>query len=73
MRENVYTPGAGNLPPVLAGRDQLLDELSVSLNAVASSGRPHAQDVIVVGPRGVGKTVTLTTYGQSAAEAGSRS
>lgn len=55
MRDNPYTPGAGNLPPVLAGRDQLLHELSIGLSNVASSGRPHAQDVIVVGPRGVGK------------------
>lgn len=70
MRDNPYTPGAGNLPPVLAGRDQLLRELSIGLGNVASSGRPHAQDVIVVGPRGVGKTVTLTTYGQIAAAAG---
>lgn len=70
MRNNPYTPGAGNLPPVLAGRDRLLRELSIGLSNVASSGRPHAQDVIVVGPRGVGKTVTLTTYGQIAAAAG---
>ena len=70
MRDNVYTPGAGNLPPVLAGRDQLLHELAGSLNAVAGTGRPHARDVIIVGPRGVGKTVTLTTYGRLAAQAG---
>ena len=33
-------------------------------------GRARAQDVILVGPRGVGKTVTLTTYGAMAAVAG---
>ncbi len=70
MHSNPYTPSAGHLPPVLAGRDQLLRGLSIGLGNVASSGRPHAQDVIMVGPCGVGKTVTLTTYGQIAATAG---
>lgn len=67
MERSVYTPGAGTLPPVLAGRDVLLHRMALVLNDVAAIGRPRAQDLILVGPRGVGKTVTLTTYGQVAA------
>lgn len=70
MQHSVYTPGAGNLPKVLAGRDALLQRLTVLLNDVASVGRLRAQDLILVGPRGVGKTVTLTRYGQIAASRG---
>lgn len=66
----MYTPGAGTLPPVLAGRDVLLHRLQVGLNDVAVTGRARAQDVILVGPRGVGKTVTLTTYGRGAVVSG---
>lgn len=70
MDRNIYTPGAGNLPPVLAGRDALLHRSSLVLNEVATVGRPRAQDVILVGPRGVGKTVTLTTYANLATARG---
>lgn len=70
MDGNVYTPGAGNLPPVLAGRDALLHRAALVLNDVATVGRPRAQDMILVGPRGVGKTVTLTTYANLAASRG---
>jgi hypothetical protein len=67
---SIYTPGAGTLPPVLAGRDGVLHSLSLGLHEVATVGRGRARDVILIGPRGVGKTVTLTTYGVMAAAAG---
>lgn len=70
MRHSMYTPGAGTLPPVLAGRDDVLHQLSLGLNEVVTVGRVRAQDVILIGPRGVGKTVTLSTYGALAAQAG---
>lgn len=70
MEGSVYTPGAGNLPPVLAGRDQLLQRMALVLNDIAALGRPRAQDLILVGSHGVGKTVTLTTYGSLAASHG---
>ncbi|WP_052688862.1 transposase [Williamsia herbipolensis] len=38
MESSVYTPGAGHLPPVLAGRDDLLHAMTVRLNDVASVG-----------------------------------
>ncbi len=54
---NPFAPGAGTPPPELAGREDVLDTLDVSLQRVAL-GRP-AQSSILVGLRGVGKTVLL--------------
>ena len=45
---------------MLAGRDELLRNWSLTLNDVISRGRVRADDLILVGPRGVGKTVTVT-------------
>jgi hypothetical protein len=59
---NIYTPGAGNSPPVLAGRSALLESWQANLIAVSSHGRPRAHDTILIGPRGVGKTVALTEF-----------
>ena len=70
MDRSVYTPGAGHLPPVLAGRDSILREWQLTLNDVAAVGRTRARDLILTGPRGVGKTATLTTFGSLAAQAG---
>ena len=55
---------------MLAGRDALLQRVSLLLNEVATAGRLRAQDLILVGPRGVGKTVTLTAFGQIATSHG---
>ena len=70
MDRSVYTPGAGHLPPVLAGRDSILHEWQLTLNDVAAVGRTRARDLILTGPRGVGKTATLTTFGLLATQAG---
>ena len=70
MQGSPYTPGAGTLPPILAGRDPELRAFANTLNDVGAVGRIRAQDVLLLGPRGVGKTVTLTAYGQLAARTG---
>lgn len=70
MDRSVYTPGAGHLPPVLAGRDGLLHALTVRLNDVANVGRTRSEDVVFTGVRGVGKTAMLTAYSTKAAEQG---
>lgn len=62
MEGSVYTPGAGHSPPVLAGRDDLLRDWHLVLNGVAAVGRVRAQDMVLAGPRGVGKTATLTAF-----------
>ena len=54
---NPFSPGAGNPPPELAGRDDLLDQARVTLGRV-KAGR-YEQSLMLVGLRGVGKTVLL--------------
>ena len=54
---NPYAPGAGTPPPELAGRDTLLDNARSAVKR-SKSGRV-ARSFIVVGLRGVGKTVLL--------------
>ena len=54
---NPFAPGAGTPPPELAGRREVLGDLDVALQRVAL-GRP-TQSSILVGLRGVGKTVLL--------------
>ncbi len=56
-RLNPYTPNAGARPPVLVGREAELETFDVLLARLAE-GRT-AQSLVVVGLRGVGKTVLL--------------
>ncbi|MBI1383866.1 MAG: AAA family ATPase [Rhizobiales bacterium] len=63
---NPYSPGAGTQPPELAGRAALLDMASIALQRIAR-GRA-AQSLILVGLRGVGKTVLLNRMREIAEE-----
>src|SRR3954463_6360584 len=54
---NPYAPGAGTPPPELAGRSEIIADATVSLRRTAI-GR-GTQSPILVGLRGVGKTVLL--------------
>ena len=54
---NPYAPGAGMPPPELAGRDELRESVRIALARVRI-GRP-TKSVLMVGLRGVGKTVLL--------------
>jgi hypothetical protein len=54
---NPFSPGAGNQPPELAGRSDLLHKVEVLLARV-KAGRSE-QSMLMVGLRGVGKTVLL--------------
>lgn len=56
-RRNPFVPGAGLQPPELAGRDRLLAEVAIDMDRVLA-GRP-AKGLIMLGLRGVGKTVLL--------------
>jgi len=56
-RSNPYAPGAGVPPPELAGRDDLIERVSIALDRV-HAGRA-ARGFIFHGLRGVGKTVLL--------------
>ena len=54
---NPYSPGAGMPPPELVGRDELREKVRVALER-ARRGSPN-KSVLMVGLRGVGKTVLL--------------
>ncbi len=63
-RRNAFAPGAGSRPPELAGREDILESMAVALDRIRT-GR-HAQSIILLGLRGVGKTVLLNTIRRSA-------
>lgn len=65
---NPFAPGAGTPPPELAGRDELRASLHVALER-AKIGRP-AKSAMLVGLRGVGKTVLLDRIREDAEAAG---
>jgi hypothetical protein len=54
---NPFAPGAGAPPPDLAGRDELRETVRIALGRTRL-GRP-TKSVLMVGLRGVGKTVLL--------------
>lgn len=54
---NPYAPGAGSAPPELAGRDRLREEVAVAIERIRRG--KAAKSVLLVGLRGVGKTVLL--------------
>lgn len=65
---NPYSPGAGSPPPELAGRDALRSQLRIALARIRQ-GRP-AKSVLMVGLRGVGKTVLLDQIRKDAEASG---
>ena len=65
---NPYAPGAGTPPPELAGRDDLRETARIALERVRV-GRP-GKSIMMVGLRGVGKTVLLDRIRQEAEERG---
>ena len=56
-QQNPFSPGAGNPPPELAGRRQILETAMLALARV-KNGRAE-KSLLMVGLRGVGKTVLL--------------
>jgi len=54
---NPYAPGAGTQPPELAGRDALREQVRIAIERTRH-GMP-AKSILMVGLRGVGKTVLL--------------
>ncbi len=65
---NPYNPGAGAPPPELAGRDSLIKQARLAIER-AQAGRP-AKSFIMLGLRGVGKTVLLNEFEQIAESLG---
>jgi GTPase SAR1 family protein len=65
---NPYAPGAGTPPPELAGRDELRETVRVAIERVRL-GLP-TKSILMVGLRGVGKTVLLDRMRDDAEAAG---
>ena len=65
---NPFAPGAGSQPPELAGRDELRETIRIALERIRR-GMP-TKSVLLVGLRGVGKTVLLDRMRDDAEEAG---
>ncbi len=67
---NPFAPGAGSPPPELAGREQILVMASTTLGRI-KAGR-HERSQLLIGLRGVGKTVLLNKIREHAEESGYR-
>ena len=63
-RTNPYAPGAGTKPPELAGRDELIEKAAIALDRFRKG--LSARSLLLVGLRGVGKTVLLNRIAQEA-------
>lgn len=63
-RRNPFAPGAGAPPPELAGRDKLIDTAAIALDRIR--GGLAAKSMLMVGLRGVGKTVLLNRISRDA-------
>lgn len=66
--KNPYTPGAGTRPTELAGRDQEIESFKILLARLRANRSDQSQ--IIIGLRGVGKTVLLNTFEDHAESAG---
>lgn len=69
--KNPFSPGAGTQPPELAGRSEVLAHIQTSLARVKAGA--FSRSSILVGLRGVGKTVLLNKAREMADEFGYRS
>jgi hypothetical protein len=65
---NPFAPGAGTAPPELVGRAQIFEDASVTFARI-KSGR-SAKSFLLVGLRGVGKTVLLNRLQETAEQQG---
>jgi hypothetical protein len=65
-KTNPFAPGAGTRPPELAGREAILESAELALERVRSGRAAKSQ--MLLGLRGVGKTVLLNRIDEMAAE-----
>lgn len=63
-RINPYAPGAGTTPPELSGRGEILEKVSIALSR-CQNGLAY-RGLLLVGLRGVGKTVLLNHIAREA-------
>ena len=65
---NPYAPGAGTRPPEMVGRDDLRETARIAIERIRL-GRP-SKSIVMVGLRGVGKTVLLDRISEDAEASG---
>lgn len=65
---NPFNPGAGSRPPLLVGRDDQIEAMTVAIQRLAL-GR-FERSLLLKGLRGVGKTVLLNEFGRIADQEG---
>ena len=65
---NPYAPGAGTPPPLLAGRDRVIEAWDIVIGRAAAGN--SFQPIVLSGLRGVGKTVLLLEFRAHANAAG---
>ena len=65
---NPFAPGAGSKPPELAGREPILEDARIALQR-ALIGKPSRSQMLL-GLRGVGKTVLLNKIQEMAEDEG---
>jgi len=63
-RLNPYSPGAGTPPPELAGRDDVIEKASIALHRLRNG--LSSKSLMLIGLRGVGKTVLLNRLNTNA-------
>ena len=66
-KKNPFTPSFGSIPPLLAGREQILQDI---LNGLDNAPGDPYRTTIFVGARGTGKTVLLAKLAEEAAAQG---
>jgi len=65
---NPFAPGAGTPPPALVGRDEIISAAEIALHRI-QRGRAE-KSLMLLGLRGVGKTVLLNKIGEMAEDIG---
>ena len=61
MEQRLFAPGTGAFPPALVGREQEKSVLSLCISDLTGGGSPP-HNVVLIGPRGNGKTVLLNWF-----------
>lgn len=67
-RRNPFVPSAGVRPPEFAGREDLVEQASIAFDRIKAG--LHANSMLLLGLRGVGKTVLLNALHENAKATG---
>ena len=67
MRDTLFVPSFGNRPHVLVGRDEILAGFEESIQSFPGS---RERTLLILGPRGYGKTVLLLEFAEIARKRG---